>query len=196
MDFKDLFSAISKLKDTVEAKFNVVTFQSFKTKDGSELICESFEAGKTVKLKTETGDVVAPDGQHELEDGRVMVIQNGVLIEAREKTEMKADEQQFDGSMIAAVNEMIEGIRQRVMAMAEMIVAYEEGMKKQDAAMIEQAKFNKEIMSLVEKMADAPSDGAAQEPKGKVEKPFSPSEFRKAFRADLKKFMLTNNTDN
>lgn len=59
---------------------------SVKTKDDKELTYESLEVGKEVKI----GEDIAPDGDYELEDGRMIVIKDGVIAEIKE-VEAKED---------------------------------------------------------------------------------------------------------
>lgn len=205
MDYNDILTSIKSLKEKIESKFKSA-FEKFNTKDGSVLIADAFEVGKEIKLRTADGDVVAPDGNHELEDGRVIVVKAGVIIEAREapkaEVEQAAVEMSATPEFIAQLNELVSAINNRISMLADMIYYKTEmaeekkNFDKQIKEITEnQNKFNAEILALVNKIADAPSATPAQPAKDKNSKTFDVNEFKKAFKADLKEFAKTNNTD-
>lgn len=72
-----------------------VEMANMKLADGTMLEAEAFEAGENVFLVDEEGEkVAAPVGEHALEDGRVMVIEEeGVIAEIRVAEEAPAEEE-------------------------------------------------------------------------------------------------------
>ena len=71
--------------DVVEAV--EVAMMTMMLKDGVTILeAESFEAGQSVMIVAENGDkVAAPIGEHELEDGRILVItEEGIIAEIKE----------------------------------------------------------------------------------------------------------------
>jgi hypothetical protein len=71
-----------------------MNFISAKLEDGTEVKQEGEELtlGQPVFVGTPEGDVTAPDGEHKLEDGKVLVTLDGVLVEVKEKVEEVVEE--------------------------------------------------------------------------------------------------------
>lgn len=83
---KDGFASV-KLTSEVEQVEVVITMATMMLKDGVTILeAESFEAGQAVFIVAENGDkVAAPIGEHELEDGRILVItQEGMIAEIKD----------------------------------------------------------------------------------------------------------------
>lgn len=83
---KDGFASV-KLTSEVEQVEVVITMATMMLKDGVTILeAESFEAGQAVFIVAKNGDkVAAPIGEHELEDGRILVItQEGVIAEIKD----------------------------------------------------------------------------------------------------------------
>lgn len=82
-----------------------VKLAQMKLQDGVTVIeAESFEAGYSVGIVTEEGIVPAPVGEHILEDGRVLVIeQEGVIKEIKDaQTEQSESEMEVEVEMEAS----------------------------------------------------------------------------------------------
>lgn len=91
--FEDVLSKVKKaLNLSEEDKKKIEKFEEATVKEtGAVIAAESFEVGEQLYLKTEEGDfIIAPDGEYELEDGRVVVVTSsedageGVISEVRE----------------------------------------------------------------------------------------------------------------
>ena len=83
---KDGFASV-KLSEEVATVEIAVAMETMKLKDGVTVLeADAFEAGKPVFIVNENGDrQPAPIGEHELEDGRVLVIvEEGVIAEIKE----------------------------------------------------------------------------------------------------------------
>jgi len=81
---KDGFASVKLSNETEQVE---VTMSTMMLKDGVTVLeAESFEAGQPVFIVAENGDKVpAPIGEHELEDGRVLVItEEGMIAEIKE----------------------------------------------------------------------------------------------------------------
>jgi hypothetical protein len=81
---KDGFASVKLSSETEQVE---VTMSTMMLKDGVTVLeAESFEAGQPVFIVAENGDKVpAPIGEHELEDGRVLVItEEGMIAEIKE----------------------------------------------------------------------------------------------------------------
>jgi hypothetical protein len=136
---KDGFASIklSNEPEAVETTEAVeVTMATMMLKDGvTTLEAESFEAGQSVFVVTENGDKVpAPIGDHELEDGRTLVItEDGIIAEIKdamveevepaeaEAVEMSTEEliKSIVTSMSVEVAKQIESIRTELSAQIE-----------------------------------------------------------------------------
>jgi len=83
---KDGFASV-KLSEELAIEEVVIAMETMKLKDGVTVLeAEAFEAGKPVFIVNENGDKEpAPIGDHELEDGRLLVIvEEGVIAEIKE----------------------------------------------------------------------------------------------------------------
>lgn len=82
---KDGFASI-KMSETEQVEAVEITMATMMLKDGVTVLeAESFDAGMPVMIVAENGDKVpAPVGEHELEDGRILVItQEGIIAEIK-----------------------------------------------------------------------------------------------------------------
>lgn len=83
---KDGFASV-KLSEEVAIEEVVITMETMKLKDGITVLeAESFEAGQPVFIIAENGEKIpAPIGEHELEDGKILVItEEGVIAEIKD----------------------------------------------------------------------------------------------------------------
>ena len=83
---KDGFASV-KLSEEVAPVEVAIAMETMKLKDGVTVLeADAFEAGKPVFIVNENGDKQpAPIGEHELEDGRVLVIvEDGVIAEIKD----------------------------------------------------------------------------------------------------------------
>lgn len=73
--------------------------------NGTILVAESFEAGKSIFIKTEEEEIALPIGEYELEDGKILVITEEGLIdsikEAAEEEEEEAVEEELSEETVS-----------------------------------------------------------------------------------------------
>ena len=84
---KDGFASVKLSNETEQVEAVAITMATMMLKDGVTVLeAESFEAGQPVMIVAENGDKVpAPIGEHELEDGRILVItEEGIIAEIKE----------------------------------------------------------------------------------------------------------------
>ena len=84
---KDGFASVKLSNETEQVEAVAITMATMMLKDGVTVLeAESFEAGQPVMIVAENGDKVpAPIGEHELEDGRILVItEEGIIAEFKE----------------------------------------------------------------------------------------------------------------
>jgi len=84
---KEGFASVKLSEEVAHVEEVQVALETMKLKDGVTILeADSFEAGKPVFIVAENGDKVpAPIGEHELEDGRILVItEEGVIAEIKD----------------------------------------------------------------------------------------------------------------
>lgn len=131
---KDGFASVKLSNETEQVEAVAITMATMMLKDGVTVLeAESFEAGMPVMIVAENGDKVpAPIGEHELEDGRILVItEEGIIAEIKEMeaetevevtieqdVEMSNDDlvKQIVTSMSVEVAKQIEAIRTELSA--------------------------------------------------------------------------------
>jgi hypothetical protein len=151
-------------EETIEEK---VTMQEAKLADGITIIKWDGELkeGTLVSVVSEEGEIPAPTGDHELQDGRKITIEEGGMVSSIEMPKEEKEDEKEAGEVEINMSE------QEIMAIKEMCKSYESRIKaledkmKVDSEMISEQKETigkqKEAMSLmfqiVEKLADEPS---------------------------------------
>lgn len=131
---KDGFASVKLSNETEQVEAVEITMATMMLKDGVTVLeAESFEAGQPVFILAENGDKVpAPIGDHELEDGRILVItEEGIIAEIKEMeaetevevtieqdVEMSNEDlvKQIVTSMSVEVSKQIEAIRTELSA--------------------------------------------------------------------------------
>lgn len=91
---KDGFASVKLSNETEQVEAVEITMATMMLKDGVTVLeAESFEAGQPVMIVAENGDKVpAPIGEHELQDGRILVItEEGIISEIKEKEMEEAE---------------------------------------------------------------------------------------------------------
>ncbi len=94
MNLNEVFKKIEMALTPNEEEVQEVQGASMRLANGVVLEAEAFEAGQNVFLVGEDGEkVAAPVGEHELEDGRILVIvEEGVISEIREAAAIEEEE--------------------------------------------------------------------------------------------------------
>ena len=110
---KDGFASV-KLSEEVATVEIAIAMETMKLKDGITVLeAEAFEAGQPVFIVNENGDKEpAPIGDHELEDGRLLVIvEEGVIAEIKEAmAEEVAPEAETEESVEMSNEELVKSI--------------------------------------------------------------------------------------
>jgi hypothetical protein len=115
---KDGFASVKLSNETeqVEVVETIeVAMMTMMLKDGVTILeAESFEAGQSVMIVAENGDKVpAPIGEHELEDGRILVItEEGLIAEIKDAMieEVETPESEVEVEVEMTTEEMIKAI--------------------------------------------------------------------------------------
>lgn len=196
MSLKDAILEIPELVKQLKEKFVEKAPQKFmdaKLKDGTIVSWEGDAPamGLPIMVVDEAGNKLpAPDGEHELEDGTVIVVSGGMIVEVKPSAEaapaaeegMGDDKPQGAGITASQAKTIIESvIKETVFTNQEYlnkISALEKSNSELKAELESQRSLLKETFSLVEKIADAPvvapekkNDGfMKKEPQGKLER--------------------------
>ena len=107
MNLNEVFKKI-EMALTPSEEVQKVEMATMQLANGVTIEAESFEAGQNVFLVGEDDEkVAAPVGEHELEDGRVLVIvEEGVIAEIKEVEEAPAEEEEVEVEQAAEEEEM------------------------------------------------------------------------------------------
>ncbi len=103
MNLNEVFKRIEMALAPNEEEATEVQGASMRLANGVMLEAEAFEAGQNVFLVGEDGEKVpAPVGEHELEDGRMLIItEEGIIAEIREAAAVEAEEQEEEKQEMA-----------------------------------------------------------------------------------------------
>ena len=127
--------------------------------DGTEVsVTPALEVGATATvLGSDGAEIAAPDGSHELQDGTVVTIAGGVIIEIKPIEEPKTDE------AITAVIAELATVKTELAAMKVAFAA-------QTAAANKQADISKQMFEVVNLLAGEPAGTPAEPKKSAFEK--------------------------
>jgi hypothetical protein len=169
-NMSDVKELLSKLKEIFSE--DTMSFEEAKLADGITIVKWEgpLAEGTSVVVVSESGEVPAPDGEHELQDGRKITVENGKVTalvlpevpaempeEAPVEIEIEAKQKMAEDYM-----PMIEELAAKVMKMEEMVAALEakiaEKMGTTEEKMNSQKEAFSKLVEIVEKLADAPSE--------------------------------------
>lgn len=186
--------SIAKLKELL----NPVVEQKFKDaklQDGTVIRYDGETPAKGARIMciTADGEVPCPDGDHVLETGETVTVKGG-LIDAVKPAGEPEQEMADDPNKVAEqakaeeVKKVIESIvKETVFAetkdLKEKFAALEALNKKQGEELAAAKEVNKQLFSMIEQIADLPSDEPAEEPKKGLGK-----DFFKELRKDTMEF--------
>ena len=90
---------IKQVKNLLGVELSDIQLAELKLENGTVLEADAFESGKEVFIKTEDENVALPVGEYELEDSRLLVVEEeGVIkeIKAQEEEEIEDEEKEDD----------------------------------------------------------------------------------------------------
>ena len=164
----NLESIANAIKEGFEAVLNkqseavVVEMAQMKLIDGVTILeAEAFEAGQAVFVVAENGDKVpAPIGEHELEDGKILVItEEGMIAEIKEKVVEDVTEETADVEMNADENEkFVNMLREMFTQFSKQVATEIEAIKVEMKSEIENVKSTKEIKPSAKMTPEVKSD--------------------------------------
>ena len=183
---------MNSIKELVKKHFNLTEKQSFmeiKTADGAltlEYDGEALAEGLAIFVKTEDGNLPAPDGQHMLEGGITITTKDGKIESIMETTMAVADvveEKMAEETPEEVVADVVEEVisEEVIKAVTEAVSdVVGEMMKKMEETM---AKQNEKMTALESKFNSFSAAPAAE--KTIVGHPSTRSEFSKSLNQDL-----------
>ena len=123
---------------------NKIEMAEMKLENGTVLVAESFEAGKSIFIKTDDEQVALPIGEYKLEDGKILVItEEGLIDSIKDATEEEVVEKELsDDSKEVEETELEEEKEEMKYVTKEEFTSAVEEIK----AMIEDKMGNKEEM--------------------------------------------------
>lgn len=163
--FKKIEMALTPSEEATPVEEVKVEMANMRLANGVVIEAESFEAGQNVFLVGEDDEkVAAPVGEHELEDGRVLVIvEEGVIAEIKEVEEAPAEEEEVEVEQAAEEEEMSyvtkEEFESAVSEIKEMIanmMPQEEEMSATEEVVEEQVEMSVDEAPAAKKVAVAP----------------------------------------
>ena len=91
---------LNKIKNIVGEKVNLseekIEMAEITLENGTVLVAESFEAGKSVFIKTEDEQIALPVGEYKLEEGKILVVtEEGLIDSIKEATEEEVVEEEL-----------------------------------------------------------------------------------------------------
>ena len=90
---------LNKIKNIVgvELSESKIELAEITLENGTVLVAESFEAGKSIFIKTEEEEIALPIGEYELEDGKILVVTEEGLIDSIKEAakEEEAEEEEL-----------------------------------------------------------------------------------------------------
>ena len=163
----NLNEAIEKLSGLV-SKFNAEptteqTFIDAKLMDGTIIRYESLEVGMPLLVIDEAGnELPAPDGEHELEDGTKVTVEAGIITEVASKEEEapEVEEAPIEQPMAAVesvTKEDFEALKNEVADLKTKFEEFSTTNETLSADNIAMKEIVKETFSIVEKLANVPS---------------------------------------
>ena len=87
---------IKQVKNLLGVELSDIQLAELKLENGTVLEADAFESGKEVFIKTEDENVALPVGEYELEDSRLLVVEEEGVIKEIKAQEEKEDEEKED----------------------------------------------------------------------------------------------------
>ena len=88
---------IKQVKNLLGVELSDIQLAELKLENGTVLEADAFESGKEVFIKTEDENVALPVGEYELEDSRLLVVEEeGVIKEIKAQEEEEEEEKEDD----------------------------------------------------------------------------------------------------
>jgi hypothetical protein len=170
-NMSDTKTLLTKLKELFTEEVITTTEETMseaKLADGITIIKWDGELneGTVVSVVSEEGEIPAPDGDHELQDGRKITIEGGKVMKIETPKEQKEDEKpagEIEISMAAydkdimELRDMCKSYELRIKSLEDMMKVDTEMISKQNETMKKQKDAMSLMFEIVQKLADAPS---------------------------------------
>lgn len=160
-------------------------FVEAKTMDGKVIKAENWNVGTPVTVVTEEGELPMPDGEHELEGGKILITAGGLVVEVKE---VEAEAPMADNTAMAAEVESLKAenaeLKSNLKELSDKFNAHVESVAKSTTTSNE--AFAK-MLDLIEKFGELPIKQKEEE---KVNEKFKKAEHKANLLnkfADIKK---------
>lgn len=121
---------LNKIRNVVGVKLSdelQVRLEELKLDNGTIVVSDSFEAGQSVFIKSDDGDIALPVGEYSLEDGRKLMIVEEGLIDAIGDVEVKEEvEEEVEASEETVTETELEEEEMKYVTKEEFSLALEE----------------------------------------------------------------------
>jgi hypothetical protein len=121
---------LNKIRNVVGVKLSdelQVNLEELKLDNGTIVVSDSFEAGQSVFIKSDDGDIALPVGEYSLEDGRKLMIVEEGLIDAIGDVEVKEEvEEEVEASEETVTETELEEEEMKYVTKEEFSLALEE----------------------------------------------------------------------
>jgi hypothetical protein len=144
--------------------------------DGTKVIVKpTIESGAEVYVVSEAGEVLAPDGEHQLADGTIIVTVEGKISEIKEAEDLEKEEKKVEEEVENQFAEIAKGINEKIAeitkSFTEQVTAlqgelnserekFEAAKKESEAKEQTNEQFKKQVFDLLNKIADMPAPEA------------------------------------
>jgi len=181
---QDAFDKLQKFYSENKIKFEEVKMKEAKLEDGSVIKYdgETPTPGMAVTIATEQGELPIPDGTHKLEDGTEITTEAGVIVDVKAavKTEEKKEEKKEipanpNDELVAQMETQKKELELEIAKTLELsakisenekeILSLKEAKEISANKIIELENTSKEIFSIIQKIAELPSEEPVQTPK-------------------------------
>lgn len=169
--------AIKKIKialglQTPEEPETPQEFKEAKLADGVTIVTWEGELlGSSLMVISEEGKVPAPDGEHTLESGEVIIVSDGKVTSVTPAKEEKEEEKEIEIEMeeqydLKAVHEMVKECMAKISALENKIAEgkVEEKVEEAMSAISTQKEAFSQLLDVVDKLSKMPSDEPAEKP--------------------------------
>lgn len=110
---------LNKIKNIVGEKVNLseekIEMAEMTLENGTVLVAESFEAGKSIFIKTDDEQIALPIGEYELEEGKILVVtEEGLIDSIKEAAEEAVEEELSEESEEVKETELEEDEKEKM----------------------------------------------------------------------------------
>lgn len=137
----------------VEPSAPATEFVEAKTVDGKSIKADNWNVGTPVTIVTEEGELPMPDGEHELEGGKILITAGGLVVEVKDKP---AEEPMQDTALASEVEGLKTELAAIKLANAEIKTLADNLTAKFEAMQTTNKKAIADLCDVVTQIAESP----------------------------------------